>query len=328
MVHGDRFLSKILVSVALATALIPGVSLAQAYPDRPLKLIVGFPPGTPPDFVARLLGQKISENLQQPVVVDNRAGAGGQIATLNAVNSPGDGYTLLLAEVGSISIAPATFSKLPYDPAKQLIPLTEVTRSDFVLVVSATSSSNTIKDFMERSKSAKDRINFATFGTGTPGHFGAEILAAAGGFRAEPIHFRQSGEALAALLSGDAEAAFVTTALAAPQVKAGKLKALASSGKTRSTQLPRVPTFAESGLPGIEFSAWSALFVPAGTPEPLLERLSREIAAAMHSPEVKSKIEESGVTVTGTSRADTTRMVKDEAKRWAEVVRQTGFKID
>ena len=180
------------------------------------------------------------------MVIDNRAGAGGQIATQGVAKSAPDGYNLLLAEVGSISIAPPAFSKLPYDPAKELAVVSEVVRSDFVLVVPTNSPAKSVDEFVRGAKGRSDRPNFATFGAGTPGHFGAEMLAEQGGFKIEPIHFRATGDAMTALVANDVQAAFVSTSLATAQLKGGKVRALATTAAERSPLLPDVPTFAEA----------------------------------------------------------------------------------
>jgi tripartite-type tricarboxylate transporter receptor subunit TctC len=310
-----------------ALLLAPTLSLAQSpYPDKPLRLTVGFPPGTGPDVVARTLGQKLGELLKQNVVVDNKAGAGGQIAAQSVAKGAADGYSLLLGEVGSISIAPAAYPRLPYDPLKELSAISEVVRADFVLVVPVASPVQDVKGFIDAARARADRSNFATFGAGTPGHFGAEVFAEMAGFKVEPVHYRATGDAVTALIAGDVQAAFVSTALASPQVKAGKMRALATTAAQRSPLLPDVPTFAEAGWPKLDFTAWFALFAPAATPPAVLDQLNRMAVAAVQSPEVKARLQEAGFTVLGTSRADSDRMVKAEAQRWAGVVKATGFK--
>jgi len=318
---------SVLCCAAVLLAL-PLAARAQGYPDKPVRLSVGFPPGTGPDVVARTLGQKLGELLKQNVVIDNKAGAGGQIAAQAVAKSPPDGYNVLLGEVGSISIAPAAYPKLPYDPLKELVPVSEVVRADFVLVVPATSPAKDVKGFIDASKARGDRTNFGTFGAGTPGHFGAEVFAEAGGFKIEPVHYRATGDAVTALIAGDVQAAFVSTALAVPQVKAGKMRALATTAQQRSPLLPDVPTFAEAGMPKIDFAAWFALFVPAGTPAAVIDTLNRQAVAALQSPDTRSTLQGAGFTVLGTSRADAERMLKAEAQRWAAVVKATGFKAD
>ncbi|WP_157268419.1 Bug family tripartite tricarboxylate transporter substrate binding protein [Azohydromonas aeria] len=309
----------------LSTLALPALG---AFAQSPLKLVVGFPPGTGPDVVARTLGQKLGELMKQPLVIDNRAGAGGQIATQAVARSAPDGTTVLLGEVGSIAIAPAAYSKLPYDPARELIPVAEVVRSDFILVVPASSPVKDVKGFIDAAKANRDRVNFATFGAGTPGHFGAELLAEQAGFRIEPVHYRATGDAITALVSGDVGAAFVSTALAVPQVKGGKLRALGTTAPARSPLLPEVPTFAEAGWPKLDFSAWFALFVPAGTPAAVVDQLGRQAVAAVQAPEVRQKLQEAGFSVTGVGRADTERMVRAEGQRWAGIVKASGFKAD
>lgn len=319
---------RALLAIACVLAAAPGGAFAQTFPDKPLKINVGFPPGTGPDVVARLLGQKLGELVKQQVVVENKAGAGGQIAAQSVAKSPADGTNLLLGEVGSISIAPPAFSKLPYDPAKELVGISEVVRSDFLLVVPVNSPHQSVADFVKAAKAKGDKTNLATFGAGTPGHFGAEMLADAAGFKVEPIHYRATGDAVTAIVAGDVAGAFVSTALGAAQIKGGKMRALATTAATRSPLLPEVPTFTEAGLPKVDFSAWFAVFAPAGTPTSALDVLNRNIVAALQSPDTKAKLVEAGFSVIGSSRADTEKMLKAEAARWATVVKATGFKGD
>ena len=328
MPHPSRRHVLAAASAVLMVPLAPLAVQAQTFPDKPLRLSVGFPPGTGPDVVARLLAQKLGELLKQQVVVDNKAGAGGQIAAQSVAKGTPDGYNLLLGEVGSIAIAPPAFSKLPYDPARELVGLSEVVRADFLLVVPATSPHKTVADLVKASKARSDRTNIATFGAGTPGHFGAELFADAAGFKIEPIHYRATGDAVTAIVAGDVSGAFVSTALGAAQIKGGKMRALATTAAQRSALLPEVPTFAESGMPSIDFSAWFAVFAPAGTPTAVMDQLNRQIVAAVQAPETRSKLQEAGFSVSGTSRADTERMLKTEATRWAAAVKATGFKGD
>ena len=324
-----RKLLALPLTVALAAAL-PLASFAEpaAFPDRQIRLIVGFPAGTGPDVVARTVGLKLADILKQPLVVDNRAGAGGQIGAQAVAKSQPDGYTLLLGEVGSISIAPASYSKLSYDPARELVAVSELVRSDFILVVPVTSSYRSVKELVAGAAGKGDRVNFGTFGAGTPGHFGAEMFASEAGLKIEPVHYRATGDAITALVAGDVQAAFVTTALAAPQIKGGKLRALATTGAMRSALLPDVATMTEAGFPKVDFSAWFALFAPAGTPVATLDVLDKAAVAAMQTPEVRRVLQDAGFALSGTGRAESERMVKVEAVRWAAVVKATGFKAD
>ncbi|WP_026638982.1 Bug family tripartite tricarboxylate transporter substrate binding protein [Bordetella petrii] len=312
---------------AAALFCLPAAGLAQ-YPDAPIRLNVGFPPGTGPDIVARTLSQQLGERLKQSVVVENRAGAGGQIAAQAVARSPADGYTLLLGEVGSISISPATYSNLNYNPTKDFAPISEVVRVDFVLVVPANSPYKDLQAFIAAGKQANDRINFGTFGAGTPGHFGAELFAREAGVKIEPVHYRNTGDAVSALVSGGVQAAFVTTALAAPQVKGGKMRALAVTGSEPSATLPDVPTFKQAGYGKVDFGAWFALFAPAGTPDAVLNLLQTESAAGLRAPEAARTLQGAGFTIVGSSRQDLQRLLDSEAKRWSDIVKATGFKAD
>ncbi|MDB5878786.1 MAG: C4-dicarboxylate transporter [Variovorax sp.] len=324
-----RKLLALPLTVALAAAL-PLASFAESgvFPDRQIRLIVGFPAGTGPDVVARTVGLKLTDILKQPLVVDNRAGAGGQIGAQAVAKSQPDGYTLLLGEVGSISIAPASYSKLSYDPARELVAVSELVRSDFILVVPVTSPYRSVKELVAGAAGKGDRVNFGTFGAGTPGHFGAEMFANEAGLKIEPVHYRATGDAITALVAGDVQAAFVTTALAAPQIKGGKLRALATTGAVRSALLPDVATMTEAGFPKVDFSAWFALFAPAGTPVATLDVLNKAAVAAMQTPDVKRVLQDAGFALSGTGLIESERMVKAEAVRWAAVVKATGFKAD
>jgi tripartite-type tricarboxylate transporter receptor subunit TctC len=314
--------------VVAATHIVAGAGHAQTFPDRPIKLSVGFPAGTGPDLLARVVGQRLSELVKQPVFVDNRPGAGGQIATQLVAKSAADGYSLLLAEAGSVSIAPAAFGKLAYDPVRELVGVAELAWADFVLVVPASSKYKGLADMVLANKGRSNPLNFATFGAGSPGHFGAVEFGMQTGVKVEPIHFRSTGDAVTAIFSGDVDGAWVSTAVASAQLKGGKMRALATTAKTRSPLVPEVPTTAEVGLPKLDFSSWLGVLAPAGTPDVALEVLSRNLLLAMQSPEVKQKLLEAGFSVTGTGREETARMLRNEATRWGAIVQASGFKGD
>jgi tripartite-type tricarboxylate transporter receptor subunit TctC len=301
---------------------------AQTFPDKPVRLTVGFPPGTGPDFLARVVGQRLNETMKQALVVDNKAGAGGQIASQLVARGSADGYNLLLAEAGSISIAPAAFSKLPYDPAKDFVGVAELAYADFVLVVPADSSYKSLTDLIRSNVGKTVPLNFATFGAGSPGHFGAVEFGAQAGVKVEPLHFRSTGDAVNAILSGQVSGAWVSTAIASSQIKGGKMRGLAITSSSRSVLLPDVPTTSEAGMPKLRFSAWLGVLAPASTSPAILESLNRFLVEAVQSPEVKKKLLDAGFSVTGTSLADTAKMLSMEASRWGGIVRSSGFKGD
>lgn len=298
------------------------------WPDKPVRLAVGFAPGTGPDVLARTIAQKFNEILGQSVVVENRTGAGGQIAAGSIAKAPPDGYQILLADVAAISIAPAAFSKLTYDPARELVPVTEVARTDFVLVVPATLPVNNVADFVKYAKAQQGKLNFATFGAGTPGHFGAVMLADMAGFKSEMVHFRQTSDVVTALGAGEVQAALMSVPLASAQLKGGKFKALASTAPKRLPLLPEVPSFAEAGYPKADFSAWFAIFVPSGTPQPIVDRIQRDMVRAVQSPDTRKKLEEAGFSVSGTTQAEVRKWVQSETERWSGVVKASGFRGD
>lgn len=325
----NNLTSKLLaLALACSSTLFSVAANAQTYPDKPVRISVGFPPGTGPDILARVVGIKLSELIKQPVVIDNKPGAGAQIATQLVSKSTADGYNILLAEAGSISIAPAAFSKLQYDPTKELTGVTELAWADFMLVVPVNSPYKTLTDMVNANKSGNSVLNFGTFGAGTPGHFGAVEFGSQAHVKVEPIHFRSTGDAVTAIVSGDVAGAWVSTAVASAQVKGGKMRALATTGKSRSALLPDVPTTAEAGMPKLNFSAWLGVLAPSGVPTSVLDSLNKSLVQAVNAPEVKQKLIEVGFAVTGANRADTEKMLKAEATRWGGIVASSGFKGD
>lgn len=319
------------VQIALASLLSAAGLAAHAqasYPTHPIRLIVGFAPGTGPDILARSLAKGMSTQLGQQVVVDNRTGAGGQIAAAAVAKGAKDGYNLLLADVSAIAIAPYAFSKIGYDPTKELVALSEVAKTDFVLVVPNTSAAKDAPSFMKMAAAKQGKVDFGTFGAGSPGHFGAVILGQLGNFPLEAIHFRQTGDAVTAIIGGQVDSILMSTPLAMAQIKGGKVRGLATTAPTRSPLLPDVPTFAEQGYAKADFSAWFTVFAPTGTPAPIVELLSQKIAASTKDPETLKLLTDAGFSVTGTTQAEATRMIAADHPRWKAVVEASGFKGD
>ena len=320
-----RFAPRLFVAACML-ALSTGA--AAAWPEQPIRLTVGFPAGTGPDIVARTVGERLSQELGQPVVIENKAGAGGQIAAHSVANAAATGYNILLGEVGSISISPETTSELSYKPIRDLAPITEAVRADFVLVTPADSPYADIKSFVKEAANHSDSFNLATFGAGTPGHFGAELLAEAGGFEIEPVHYRSTGDAVTAIISGQVHGAFITTAMASTQISGGKMKGLAITGAQRNKMLPDIPTFAEEQLEGVNFGAWFAFFAPTGTPDEVLDTLHAGIVAALKDEQVRTTLENAGFGIVGSSRQELADLLVSEQKIWSNVVQKTGFKIN
>ncbi|MBF6617918.1 Bug family tripartite tricarboxylate transporter substrate binding protein [Pollutimonas thiosulfatoxidans] len=320
-----KSISRVLFAAALSFA---ASTAFAAFPEQPIRLTVGFPAGTGPDIVARTVGDQMSQELGQPVVVENKAGAGGQIAAYSVARGTPNGYNILLGEVGSISISPETTANLSYKPIEEFEPITEAVRTNFVLVTPADSPYKTLAEFVKAAKESTDEFNIATFGAGTPGHFGAEMLAEAGGFKIVPIHYRSTGDAVTAIMSGQVQGAFVTTSMAAPQLAGGKMGALAITGAERAKMLSQVPTFKELGMPDVDFGAWFAFFAPKGTPDAALNVLNEKTIAALQAEKVRKVLEDSGFVIVGSSREDLSSLLVSEQRRWSEVVKKTGFKIN
>jgi len=319
-----------LLAVGLtASALSLGAQAQTAYPNHPVRMIVGFPAGTGPDIVARLLAQKLSEGWNNMgVVVDNKPGAGGLIAASEAARATPDGYTLMLGETGQLSIAPSSYNKLPYDPAKDFAPVSQVVSADFVLLVNPQKvPAKNVKEFVTWTQQQKG-LFMATFGAGTPGHFGAFMFGDAVKLKPEAVHYKSTGDALGGLFSGDVQGVFASVGLAAPNVKAGKLVALGSTGATRTGALPDVPTIKEQGYNNLEFSSWFGIVAPSKVPADILAKLSADIQKAVKSPDLKAKLEESGFRVTGTSREEFARTIAADTVTWGKAVAATGFKAD
>ena len=319
-----------LAALACAAAFSPAAhAQAAGYPNKPVRIIVGFAAGTGPDIVARQLAQELSKIWGGAgVIVDNKPGAGGLIAASEAARAPADGYTLMLGETGQLSIAPSSYNKLPYDPVKDFAPVSQVVSADFALLVNPQKvPAKNVKDFVEWTKSQKGMF-MATFGAGTPGHFGAFMFGEAIKVKPEAVHYKTTADALGGLFSGDVQAVFASIGLAAPNVKAGKLLALGTTGATRAGALPDVPTIKEQGYPSLEFSSWFGIVAPAKTPADIVAKLNADIVKAVASPEGKAKLEELGFRVTGTSRDQFARIIASDTVTWGKAVVATGFKAD
>lgn len=320
---GARVFRAAAACILLAATM--GSALAQSYPTRPVRLVVGFPSGTGPDLVARLVAQKLQESTGQGFVVDNKTGAAGLIAAREAAKAPPDGYTLFLGTVGEMAISPSSYTRLGFDPVKDFAAISHVVTSDFAFVVPTSTPAKNLKEYVEWGKSQKS-LFMGTFGAGTPGHFGVAMLADATGLNAEPVHYKNTGDAMSGIIAGDTQGLFGTLALVSSHVKGGKLRALATTGAERSTMLPDVPTAKEQGYPSVEFGAWFGIYAPAKTPNDILDKLNGEVVKAMQAPDVREKLQGVGFRVVGSSRQEFDRLLKQDIPRWEKVVKATGFK--
>ena len=306
--------------LAFALLAASGTALAQdAWPSRPVRLIVPFAPGGSTDVVARMLGQKLSALWNQPVVVENRAGAGGNVGADAVAKAPGDGYALLMAS-GSITINPALYRRMPFDTQKDLLPITNVAQGPMLVVVQDGSPFKTLKDLIGAAKARPGSINFASAGVGSQIHLAAENFADAAGVDLQHVPYK--GEALGYndLIAGQVQMMVGNFAAASALLGTGRLRALAVTSRTRMPQLPEVPTAHEAGLPGFENIGWFGLFAPAGTPPAVIQKVQRDVASVMAETEIKARLYVQGMSPVVNSTADFTRQIEQELARWAKVV--------
>ncbi|MEH3085977.1 MAG: tripartite tricarboxylate transporter substrate binding protein [Xylophilus ampelinus] len=323
--------------LALGAALCAGAALparaqsaAAGYPARPVRIVVGFPAGTGPDIVARILGNQLTQAWGGAgVIIDNKPGAGGLIAAAEVARAAPDGYTLLLGETGQLAIAPSSYRKLAYDPARDFVPASQVATSNFVLLVDPQRvPARNAQDFVAWARKRPDGLFMATFGAGTPGHFGAAMFGEAAGLKVEPVHYKSTGDALAGLFGGDVTGVFASVGLAVPNVKAGKLIALGTAGETRAAALPEVPTFREQGLPGLAFNSWFGIVAPAKTPPALVAKIAEDVQRAVNAPDGRQRLTDAGFQATGTNAQEFARVIAADTATWGKAVAATGFKAD
>lgn len=316
---------RALCAAALAGMLLPAA--AQEYPAKPVRLLVGFPAGGPTDILARVIGDKLSGQIGQPVVVENRPGAAGNIAADAVSKAAADGYTLLYAS-NSIAISPAITAKLSFDPAKDLVPVTETASGSLALLVHPSVPAKSIKEFIEYARQRPGQLNYASSGAGTITHFAAELFASQTGIKVQHVPYKGSSPSLVDLVAGRVHFLMGAINTALPFVKEGKLRPLAVTGLRHSPALPGVPTLAESGLPGFSAVNWQGVFAPAGTPSAILARLNAEFAKAVRSPELAPKLAQQDMEPNGSSAADFGDAFRKELARWAKVAKDAGIKAE
>lgn len=311
---------RTLVAVACLTALVsPTMAADEAYPIKPVNLIVGFAPGGGTDLIARQIAPRLSELLKQPVVVENRAGASGTIAAGVVAKAKADGYTLLLGHVSSNAMVPAIMPKLPYAPGKDFSPIVLVGSVPQVVVVPASSPAKTLGDFIAMVKTKKGTINYASSGQGTQQHFAAELFQMATGTSMTHVPYKGSGAALTDLISGHVDVNFDTVPTVLQHIKSGKLRALAVTTRTRVATLPDVPTVAEVGVFGYEIGAWYMLMAPASLPKPVRDTLSGAMAKVLATPEVREKLVALGTEISGGTPEEAQAYLSSEITKWARL---------
>jgi tripartite-type tricarboxylate transporter receptor subunit TctC len=317
-----------LVAVLMAVAMLAPAANAQPYPTRPITLIVPFPPGGSTSVMARIVAERMSATIGQQIVVDNRGGAGGTIAARAFVHAPPDGYTIFLGYSGTISIAPSMYPNVGFDPRKDFAPIGMIGSAPAVLVVHPSFQPRTAAELIALAKAKPGEINFGSAGIGTLTHIAAELFISMAKIKLLHIPYKGSGPVLADLLGGHIPMSFTPIPVAHSHVAAGTLRALAVTSVKRSTLLPEVPTVAETGLPGYEAVLHYGLLAPAGTPRPLIDKLNKELRAALDSDEVRKRMATEGAEPLPSTPEEYAADIDQEEKKWSKVVKEAGIKPD
>ncbi|WP_249359579.1 tripartite tricarboxylate transporter substrate binding protein [Cupriavidus sp. 2SB] len=323
-------MNKILAAVAISVTLVFGSTLAHAgtYPTRPVRMVVPFGGGTSTDITARIIGEAMAKRLGQPIVVENRAGAGGSIGTDYVAKAKGDGYTLTMGTVGTLAINKALYRKLPYDPGKDFSYIGMPGYTPTLLVIRHDAPYRTLADLVAYAKAHPDKLSFGSAGNGTSGHLAGELLKSMAAVSMTHVPFKEGGQALTAVLGGQVDFMFYHPVAVLPYLKDHKLRALAVSSQRRSVAAPEVPTVAESGYPGFDLTAWYMLAGPAGLDSEVRMRLVQTMQAVMQDPAVQKQLAQQGVEPATQGTAQLAAFVNAELQRWAAVVKQAGAQVD
>lgn len=326
-----RFLTRSAAALAVAFSLVSPGAQAQGvatFPRQPLTMVVPFPAGGPTDAMARLLAQKLSERLEQQVVIDNRGGAGGGIAAELVARAPADGHTLFFGTTGTMSINPSLYKKLRYDPVKDFAPVSLMATTMNVLVVNPEVPAKNLADLVQLARSKPGEFAYGSAGNGSSNHLSGELFKSIAGVQISHVPYRGSSPALIDLLGGRIAMMFDTIAVQTQNIAAGKVRALAVTGPRRSPLLPEVPTAQEAGLKGFDVTIWFGVLAPAGTPAPIIERLNREIVAVMATDEMRKRMQADGAEAKTTTPAEFAALIKQDTAKWAPVVKASGATLD
>lgn len=328
MVNMKTKINTAFIVLACGTVAI-APAIAQTYPTKPVRMIVPFGTGTQTDVLARVIGQKLTEAWGQQVITENRPGAAAILGTDLAAKSNPDGYTLTMNGTGAMAINPGLYRKLPYDPVRDFAPITRLVLVTQVLVVNPSFAAKSLKEFITIAQAKPGQLNYASFGSGAVNHLTMAMLQSAAGIQlGNNVAFRGSGDANIQVMSGEVPTMFDTMTSVLPHVKSGKLRGLAVSTATRSQFLPDVPSIAESGYPGFEVFGWTGVFAPAGTPNAILERIDRELLAAVKRTEVRELFNQLAFAPATESREAFRRYIIAEVGKWAKAVKDSGAKVD
>jgi tripartite-type tricarboxylate transporter receptor subunit TctC len=319
---------KFTLLTCVAAVLLPFAATAQTYPSKPIRLLVPFAPGGTTDVIARLVGQKLSEALGQPFVIDNRPGANGNLGTELAVKSPADGYTLVMSYDGTLAINPSIYRKLPFDPQRDLAPVASVAQVPLLMVVHPGVAATNIREFVALAKASPGRVNYSSAGHGSSGHLTGELFRARAGIDIVHVNYKGGGQAVQDLLGGQIQMLMTGLATVEGHLKGGKLRALAFTSARRVPGAHDVPTLAESGYPGLEVLSWYGVLAPAGTPQNIVRKLNADINRILQSPDVRERLTALGTEPTGGTPEQFAETIKTDTARWAKVVSDAGIRIE
>jgi tripartite-type tricarboxylate transporter receptor subunit TctC len=317
-----------IVLVTVGTLLVAPAHAQPNYPSKPIKLVVPFPPGGPLDTVGRTIAQKLSESWGQPIVVENKPGAGGNIGADSVAKAAPDGYTILMGALSTHAVNPSLYPSMPYDAVKDFAPITLVATTPNVLVVNPSLPVHSAREFIAYAKANPGKLNFGSGSTGSAGHLAGELFNLETGARMVHIPFKGAAPATQALLAGDTQLMFDNLATATPHVKAGKLRALAVTTAQRSKLAPDLPTMAEAGLAGFDISTWFGLFAPAGTPRDIVAKWNAEVVKLLEAPDMRERLAAQGAEAAPTSPDKFAAFVASEARKYARIVKESGAKVD
>ena len=301
---------------------------AQDYPSRNVQLIVPFPPGGPTDIVGRLVAQRLSEGLGKPVVVENRPGAGGTVGSAAAAKAAPDGYTLLYGSTSTLAIAPSLYRSLAYDPRTAFAPISLVSRGAIVLAIHSAVPATTLAEFIAEARRSPGKLAYASAGSGTPPHLAAEFFKSVAGVELLHVPYKGGAQALTDVASGQAQAIFEGLVTLAPQIKAGRIRALAITGDRRDDTLSDIPTFAQAGLPAYDAYFWSGLVAPAGTPSEVIRKLNAVLVQSLERADVREAFARQGLQTSGSSPQAFSDFIASEIGRWAKVAKASGAQVD
>ncbi len=329
MTRHERAVAGAVLGCAFAAALALPAGAQQSYPNKPIRLVVGFPPGGPNDLIARVIAPKLGEFLKQPIVVENRAGANGAIASEAVVKAPADGYTLNFGSAGTVVLGTAFGQKLSYDPRKDFAPVTLLASNPMLLVTRPNLPANNLAELIALAKANPGKLNYASAGAGGITHLAPELMRAMARIEVVHVPYKGGGPAMTDLMAGQVDFYFGGLSTALPHAKAGKLKAFAVTSATRSAAAPDIPTVAEAGgLSGYDTGIWYGVLAPAGTSREIVETLHNAIVATVRAPEVRSKLIEQGADPLELGPEGFAKFIRDEIDKWSRVIKEQNIKVD